>query len=260
VLHEVAGIFKIDSELSSFGFESFSKFLLSLSCVHATNLAIVPHGFLLAQDLVSVRIARIKDSKRLEQLILGNREWLRPWEATNPEGPNSFDVRRQLRGLLRQMDEQISLPFVVEFDGEVVGQLNVANILYGSVSSAVIGYWIAPEVAGRGVMTTAVGLVCDYLFNVVGLHRIEIAIRPENSASLRIVEKLGFRFEGLRERFIHINGAWRNHYVFALTHEEVPEGVLKRMLNGAVPAQHYPWRQNSIEIKHTELNSDIRGS
>jgi ribosomal-protein-alanine N-acetyltransferase len=209
---------------------------------------------------VTVRIARIKDSKRLEQLILGNREWLRPWEATNPEGPNSFDIKRQIRSLLRQMDEQISMPFVVEFEGEVVGQLNVANMLYGSVSSAVIGYWIAPEVAGRGVMTTAVALVSDYLLNVVGLHRIEIAIRPENSASLRIVEKLGFRHEGLRERFIHINGAWRDHYVFALTHEEVIGGILTRMLNKSVPAQDYPWRQNSTEIKHTELNSDIRGS
>lgn len=220
----------------------------------------MPQGFLLTDEAVSVRIARIKDSKRLEQLILGNREWLRPWEATNPEGPNSFDVKRQIRSLLRQMDEQISMPFVVEFEGEVVGQLNVANMLYGSVSSAVIGYWIAPEVAGRGVMTTAVGLVSDYLFNVVGLHRVEIAIRPENSASLRIVEKLGFRFEGLRERFIHINGAWRDHYVFALTHEEVVSGVLARMRNKAVPAQNYPWRQNSAEIKHTELNSDIQGS
>ena len=220
----------------------------------------MPQGFLLTHESVSVRIARIKDSKRLEHLILGNREWLRPWEATNPEGPNSFDIKRQIRSLLRQMDEQISMPFVVEYDGEVVGQLNVANILYGSVSSAVIGYWIAPEVAGRGVMTTAVALVSDYLLNVVGLHRIEIAIRPENSASLRIVEKLGFRYEGLRERFIHINGAWRDHYVFALTHEEVVGGVLHRMLNNAVPIQDYPWRQNSTEIKHTELNSNIRGS
>lgn len=207
-----------------------------------------------------MRIARIKDAKRLEQLILQNREWLRPWEATNPEGPNSFDIKRQIRGLLRQMDEQISMPFVVELDGELVGQLNVANILYGSVSSAVIGYWIAPEAAGRGVITTAVALVSDYLLNIVGLHRIEIAIRPENAASLRVVEKLGFRYEGFRERFIHINGSWRDHYVFALTQEDVPSGILNRWNGGEVPQQNYPWNEFETEIKHTELNSNNQGS
>lgn len=220
----------------------------------------MPQSFVLSHEAVTVRIARIKDAKRLEQLILQNREWLRPWEATNPEGPNSFDIKRQIRGLLRQMDEQISMPFVVELDGELVGQLNVANILYGSVSSAVIGYWIAPEAAGRGVITTAVALVSDYLLNIVGLHRIEIAIRPENAASLRVVEKLGFRYEGFRERFIHINGSWRDHYVFALTQEDVPSGILNRWNGGEVPQQNYPWNEFETEIKHTELNSNNQGS
>ena len=184
----------------------------------------------------------MKDAKRLEQLVLGNREWLRPWEATNPVGPNSFDIKAQTRGLLRQFEEQQGMPFVVELDGEVVGQLNVANMLFGSVSSAVVGYWIAPEAAGRGVMTTAVALVSDYLLNVVGLHRVEINIRPENASSLRIVEKLGFRYEGLKERFIHINGDWRDHYVFAITHEEVRGGILNRMLRAGVPDLEYPWK------------------
>jgi ribosomal-protein-alanine N-acetyltransferase len=234
--------------------------LLSLRHIHATNLAIVPSTFALNHDDVTVRIVRMKDAKSLGRLILGNREWLRPWEATNPEGPNTFDIKGQVRGLLRQMDDNFGLPFVVVVDDEIVGQLNVANILYGSVSSAVIGYWIAPEFAGRSIMTKAVALVTDYLFDVVGLHRVEIDIRPENSSSLRIVEKLGFRFEGLKERFIHINGAWRDHYVFALTHEEVRSGVLNRWLNSKVPSLDYPWKKISTEIKHTELNSDIAGS
>lgn len=246
--------------MRTLNFELRSEFLLSRSGSHATNLAIVPQSFVLSHEAVTVRIARIKDAKRLEQLILQNREWLRPWEATNPEGPNSFDIKRQIRGLLRQMDEQISMPFVVELDGELVGQLNVANILYGSVSSAVIGYWIAPEAAGRGVITTAVALVSDYLLNIVGLHRIEIAIRPENAASLRVVEKLGFRYEGFRERFIHINGSWRDHYVFALTQEDVPSGILNRWNGGEVPQQNYPWNEFETEIKHTELNSNNQGS
>ena len=183
----------------------------------------------------------MRDSKPLEKLILGNREWLRPWEATNPGAPNSFDVRSQLRGLLRQLDDQSGMPFVIEVQGVVQGQLNVANIMYGSVSSAVIGYWVSPEIAGRGVAPTSVALVTDYLMNQVGLHRVEIDVRPENTASLRVIEKLGFRYEGVKQRYIHINGDWRDHYIFALTGEEVPEGILNRYLRKQVPHQKYPW-------------------
>jgi ribosomal-protein-alanine N-acetyltransferase len=198
-------------------------------------------SFALTHGDVKLRIAKMRDSKPLEKLILGNREWLRPWEATNPGAPNSFDVRSQLRGLLRQLDDQSGMPFVIEVQGVVQGQLNVANIMYGSVSSAVIGYWVSPEIAGRGVAPTSVALVTDYLMNQVGLHRVEIDVRPENTASLRVIEKLGFRYEGVKQRYIHINGDWRDHYIFALTVEEVPEGILNRYLRKQVPPQKYPW-------------------
>ena len=218
----------------------------------------MPLSFALTHNDVRLRLVKVKDSKAMERLILGNREWLRPWEATNPEGPNSFDIRAQIRMLLKQMDNNTCLPFVIEVDGEIVGQLNVANILFGSVSSCVIGYWVAPEVAGRGITPTAVALVCDYLFNVVGIHRIEIDIRPENLSSLRVVEKLGFRYEGLKERYIHINGAWRDHYIFALTHEEVQKGVLNRWERREVGEMNYPC--STKVIKHTEQNDGHFGS
>jgi ribosomal-protein-alanine N-acetyltransferase len=198
-------------------------------------------SFALTHGDVKLRIAKMRDSKPLEKLILGNRSWLRPWEATNPGAPNSFDVRSQLRGLIRQLDDESGIPFVIEVEGVVQGQLNVANIMYGSVSSAVIGYWVSPEVAGRGVAPTSVALVTDYLMNQVGLHRVEIDVRPENTASLRVIEKLGFRYEGIKQRYIHINGDWRDHYIFALTGEEVPEGILNRFLRKQVPPQKYPW-------------------
>jgi ribosomal-protein-alanine N-acetyltransferase len=190
---------------------------------------------------VKLRLAKMRDSKELERIILSNRDWLRPWEATNPHAPNSFDVRAQLRGLLRQLDDESGMPFVIEVQGRVQGQLNVANVMYGSVSSAVLGYWVSPEVAGRGVMPTSVALVTDYLMDQIGLHRVEINIRPENVASLRVIQKLGFRYEGLKQRYIHINGDWRDHYVFALTKEELPNGLLKNFTSGSVNHQKYPW-------------------
>jgi len=198
-------------------------------------------SFALTHADVKLRIAKMRDSKILEKLILGNRDWLRPWEATNPGAPNSFDVRSQLRGLLRQLDDESGIPFVIEVDGAIQGQLNVANIMYGSVSSAVLGYWISPEIAGRGVTPVSVALATDYLMNQQGLHRVEIDVRPENTASLRVVEKLGFRYEGIKQRYIHINGDWRDHYIFALTNDEIPDGLLNRFLRKQVPAQKYPW-------------------
>lgn len=193
---------------------------------------------------VNLRLVRVRDAKKLERLILGNREWLRPWEATNPQGPNTFDLKAQVRGLLKQLKEDQGFPFVIEYRGEVVGQLNVANVLFGSVSSAMLGYWIAPNFAGKEITPTAVALAIDYLLNIVGLHRVEIDIRPENSASLRIVEKLGLRYEGLKERYIHINGDWRDHYIFAITHEEVPTGILNRWKQNRVPAMQFPWKNS----------------
>jgi ribosomal-protein-alanine N-acetyltransferase len=198
-------------------------------------------SFALTHGDVKLRVAKLRDSRQLEKLILGNREWLRPWEATNPGAPNSFDVRGQLRGLLRQLDDQSGIPFVIEVQGVIQGQLNVANILYGSVSSAVLGYWIAPEAAGKGVTPTSVALVSDYLMNQLGLHRVEIDVRPENKASLRVIEKLGFRYEGMKQRYIHINGDWRDHYIFALTKDEIPDGILNRFLRNQIPEQKYPW-------------------
>jgi ribosomal-protein-alanine N-acetyltransferase len=133
-----------------------------------------------------------------------------------------------VRNLRRQARRGQVLPFVVTYDGELVGQLTVGGITHGSLCSAHIGYWIDSRVAGRGVMPTAVALSVDHCFLVLGLHRIEVNIRPENTASLRVVEKLGFRDEGLRRAYLHIDGAWRDHRTFALTAEEVPGGLLAR--------------------------------
>ena len=133
---------------------------------------------------------------------------------------------------VRTLDAQArkghSLPFAIDLDGVLVGQLTVSSIQYGSLRSATIGYWVSERVAGRGITPTAVALATDHCFTVLGLHRMEINIRPENAPSLRVVAKLGFRDEGVRERFLHIGHRWCDHRSFALTVEDVPEGLLTR--------------------------------
>ncbi len=185
---------------------------------------------------VSIRLVRQRDARTLQNELLSNRSWLRPWEATSPDGPVSFDMRLGVRRLLQQYRDGGGVPLVMEYQGEIAGQLNVWGIARGSLSSATIGYWVSERFAGLGITPTSVALATDLCFRELQLHRMEICIRPENAASLRIVEKLGFRYEGMRRRYIHIDGDWRDHYCFALVREEVPEGVLRRWLSGAVPA------------------------
>ena len=184
---------------------------------------------------VAIRLVRQRDARVLQNELLSNRGWLRPWEATSPDGPVSFDMRVGVRRLLQQYRDGAGVPFVMESDGEVAGQLNVWGIARGSLASATIGYWVSERFAGRGITPTAVALATDICFSELRLHRMEICIRPENGPSLRVVEKLGFRYEGLRRRFIHINGDWRDHFSFALVAEEVPRGVLRRWHEGRVP-------------------------
>ncbi|MBD0292680.1 MAG: GNAT family N-acetyltransferase [Jiangellaceae bacterium] len=179
---------------------------------------------------VGLRPLRYRDSAAWTALRERNADWLRPWEPTPPTlyagFPNSFG--QMVRRYSAQARAGESLPWTVTYEGALAGQLTISGISWGSGRMGSAGYWVDRDLAGRGVIPTALALAVDYCFFTVGLHRIEVNIRPENRASLRVVEKLGFRDEGIRERFLHIDGDWRDHRSFALTADEVPGGLLRR--------------------------------
>ena len=179
---------------------------------------------------VVLRPLKRSDAKSWVELRARNADWLEPWEASqpNPIGSYPLSFGAYVRGLNSQGRAGATLSFAVLVDDELVGQVSLSTIVWGSMCSGNLGYWVSEHVAGRGVIPTAVALVIDHCFAAVGLHRIEINIRPENDRSLRVVEKLGLRDEGLRERFLHIDGDWRDHRAFAVTAEEVPRGLLGR--------------------------------
>ena len=179
---------------------------------------------------VRLRPLRRRDAKTWLGLRAVNARWLEPWEASSPvpaevPAPTFGEFVRMLSAQARQ---GTALPFAVDHQERLVGQLTVSSIVYGSLRSASIGYWVSQHIAGRGVIPTAVALATDHCFDALGLHRVEVNIRPENRPSLRVVEKLGFRDEGLRERYLHIAGQWCDHRTFALTTEDVPDGLLAR--------------------------------
>lgn len=158
--------------------------------------------------------------------------WLAEWEATQPPDSSATNVgyRAMTRDLIRQGKQGKALPFALTYRGVMVGQVTVTGVTWGSARWGQVGYWIDEAHAGKGIMPIAVALACDHCLRAVGLHRIEIAIRPENKASLRVVEKLGFTLVGKAPRYLHINGQWRDHLLFAITAEDVPEGLLVRAL------------------------------
>lgn len=172
------------------------------------------------------------------EIRLRNEAWLLPWEAV-PAGPGgaaaSWAARHtlasytgMLRSLRRQARAGTSLPFGVFRDGQLVGQVTVGNIVRGALFSGYVGYWVDERVAGQGIMPTALALVADHCFTAVGLHRLEADIRPENAASRRVVEKLGFVEEGRHRAYLQIDGAYRDHLCYSLLAEDVPEGLLRR--------------------------------
>jgi ribosomal-protein-alanine N-acetyltransferase len=184
----------------------------------------------LAEGPVGLRPVRYRDAGAWAEVRERNAAWLAPWEPTPPRPdqapPPSY--RAMVRRLRRQARAGESFPWVVTYDGRLAGQLTVSGITRGSAQYAHAGYWIDRNLAGRGVIPTALALAVDHCFFVAGLHRVEVNIRPENRASLRVVEKLGLRQEGLRPRYLHIDGAWRDHLSFAVTVEEAPGGLLRR--------------------------------
>jgi ribosomal-protein-alanine N-acetyltransferase len=172
---------------------------------------------------VVLRPLRLTDAKAWRETRQRNSRWLVPWDATVPPGsterPTTFGAL--VRRLRAQAREGSTYPFVVEVAGEFAGQVTVNNVVGGSARFASVGYWIDQRVAGRGITPLAVALVIDHLFATVRLHRVEIAIRPENTNSLRVVEKLGIREIGYAPKYLHIDGDWRDHRLYAITVEEL---------------------------------------
>ncbi len=187
---------------------------------------------------VVVRPLRLRDARRWSEVRTRNRRWLQPWEGASPSAqPATWESRHSpavFTALLSQQRREAragrGMAFAIEVEERLVGQVTVSGLVRGAFESATLGYWVDRDVAGRGVVPTAVALVVDHLLGPVGLHRVQVDVRPDNAPSLRVVEKLGLRPEGRHERYLFIDGAWRDHLTFAVVAEDVPQGLLHRYL------------------------------
>lgn len=175
-----------------------------------------------------VRPAWGPDHNKLEAVRRDNRQWLGKWEATLPPGSDEalsslYTYRRRLEN---QMQLGEALTMVIEPDNRIAGLVSIGGVQRGAMSLANLGYWIGEEWAGVGVTSLAVASVIDLVIGELGLHRLEINIRPENGPSLALAHGLGLRREGLRVRYMCIAGQWRDHEGFAVDQEMLRSGGL----------------------------------
>lgn len=180
-----------------------------------------------------LRPLRLRDARRWIIARRTSAEWLAPWEVTPPgqraTPPASWSVFAVTLNRLRDdAAAGTTMPFAVVLDGSLVGQVTLGNLGREPREPAYVGYWIDRAQAGRGITPRALALVLDHAFATLDLPRVEANIQPENDASRRVVEKLGFRLDTLRPGHLHVAGAWRDHLRFELTRENAAGGLLSR--------------------------------
>jgi ribosomal-protein-alanine N-acetyltransferase len=154
-----------------------------------------------------------------------NVDWLTKWEPTRLAGqpdviedPHAFTVRCSARERERQMGAGYG--FGVFAEGEFAGEVNLSSIQRGPFQNAYVGYWIDEAKAGNAYTSEALVAVFRHSFEDLALHRLQISIIPRNTASHRVVAKLGIRDEGIAVRYLEINGTWEDHVRYAITAEE----------------------------------------
>jgi [ribosomal protein S5]-alanine N-acetyltransferase len=150
--------------------------------------------------------------------------WLLRWEPRPKGAPVPSEDRASFasRCGIRERERHLGsgYGFGIFIGERFAGEVTLSSIQRGPFQSGFIGYWIDEALAGRGFVPEAVAVTLRFAFEAISLHRVEISIIPRNTASRRVVEKLGIRQEGIAQRFLEIDGVWEDHVRYAITSEE----------------------------------------
>jgi ribosomal-protein-alanine N-acetyltransferase len=176
--------------------------------------------------LISIRAFGPGDVDELTELRTRNRDFLGPWEPVRTE---AFFTRAGQRAEIERdrhewmADRTYAFAIVERAGGTMRGRIALANIVRGAWENATMGYFVDQDVGGRGFASEAVGLALRFAFGPCRLHRVQAAVMPHNARSKRVLEKNGFRHEGFSPRYLRLDGAWRDHDLYAITVEEVAQ-------------------------------------
>lgn len=173
----------------------------------------------LAPD-VELRLPTPEEAEAFLDLVLRNRDHFRPYEPRRPGAYFTLGGQRdQISAAQRQAEtgERYEFGIWQRNNGALVGRISLGGISRGALQNAYLGYGIDIDHGGRGYATQAVRLAVRVAFDDLKLHRVQAAVVPENSASARVLAKVGFREEGLARRYLFLDGQWKDHRMFALT-------------------------------------------
>ena len=167
---------------------------------------------------VYLRAPEARDFTDWSEIREASRNFLTPWEPTwaqdeTSRGSYRYKLRRYTEDA--RDDKAYALFVFRDEDDALVGGCTLSNIRRGVALTASLGYWAGERYAGKGYITAAVRAVVRYAFEDLDLHRVEAACQPDNLASRRVLEKAGFAQEGVAHAYLKINGAWRDHLLFA---------------------------------------------
>jgi ribosomal-protein-alanine N-acetyltransferase len=154
----------------------------------------------------------------------GSEGFLRPWEPEwAPDELTRSAFRRRLRHYQRDMRDGIGYAFFLLRNGDntLLGGATLTNARRGVSQSISIGYWIGAPYARQGYMTAALKALVPFVFENLGFHRLEAACLPSNAASRTLLERCGFRHEGLARKYLRINGQWQDHLLYAAIDEHL---------------------------------------
>ncbi|ODR94902.1 GCN5 family acetyltransferase [Methyloceanibacter stevinii] len=184
-------------------------------------------GPVLETDRVLLRAPQMSDYPAWAELRAASQDFLVPWEPLwAPDELSRASFRRRIRHYLRDMREDMGYALFVydTHSTALVGGITLCNVRRGVTQSCTLGYWVGAAYARQGYITAAVRAVVPFVFDSLELHRLEAACLPTNTASMRLLERVGFKKEGLARRYLRINGDWRDHLLYALleTDQRVP--------------------------------------
>jgi len=171
---------------------------------------------------VVLRAPSTQDVPEMRRALRSNAVHLRPWSIAPAPGEDAASLAAVSRAVLqnrREWKRGQTFVFLVALRGDD-RRVTLGGVLRGAFQNAYLGYWIDKDQQGRGLMTEAVRAATAFAFTAVGLHRVQAAVMPRNGASLRVLEKVGYRREGMAERYLCIAGRWEDHALFAMTAEE----------------------------------------
>lgn len=172
----------------------------------------------IAAERIILRLPQHGDYRAWSALRAESAGFLTPWEPTWAEDHltrRAFTARVRWAARATAQGSAVPVFLIRRRDQVLLGAITLDNIRRGPAQSGTLGYWTGAPFARQGYMREAIGAIVRHAFGALDLSRIEAACLPENTASRRLLEVSGFKYEGVAQSYLQIHGRWRNHVLYA---------------------------------------------